>query len=270
MRSLLVLSALVLVGCASPRHQKLLVDTQSGLFNGESLLRMSGERPQHCYKEDLSAFTERSRKEFKAQAKSALYWSDLGNCLAWHDELREARFFLGLAQDVAKTKDEQAMVKNNIAVIYLREGRISRAYDLLKEAMELSPKFVTPAFNLAQLYISQNINQEGLKLLLRPPFQASGDAEVLHLKGLAYLQMAQIKEAAIYLGRIPAPMQARPDVALTLAQWHVLEGRPDEALDALEKREKGIVLTADRLSDRIEREAKNQIAARELAAQEKK
>lgn len=258
--TLLLLS--VLVGCASPRHQSLVVDGQSGLFNGESLLRLHGAQ-QTCYQEDLNAFTQRARSSYAQGAKTASYWSEVGNCLAWYDELREARFFLGLGLELAKTKQEEAMIKNNIAVIYLRQGRVSRAYDLLQEAQGLANNFVTPAFNLAQLYISQNLNQEGLKILQRAPFAQSVDAEVLHLKGLAHLQMMQTKVAGQFLSQIPASFYTRPDVALTLAQWHNLEGRPEVALDFLKNRKTGLAKSADRLAERVERDAKAMVAARE-------
>src|SRR5690606_14868220 len=123
--------------------------------------------------------------------------------LAWHDELREARFFLGMAEVLAKTNEEKAMVKNNLGVISLRQGRVSRAYDLFSEARKMAPQFTTPAFNLAQLYIGQNMNQEGLKVLSVAPFEKSTDPEVLHLKGLAHLQAASVKSAAPYLSQIP-------------------------------------------------------------------
>lgn len=259
----LLLPLAILVGCATPGHQSLIVDNQSNLFNGESLLRISGQDSSNCYKEDLSAFTQQARTNYAKGAKSAQYWSEIGNCMAWHAELRESRFFLGLAQDLAKTNTEKAMVKNNIAVVYLRQGRISRAYDLLKEAHDLAPKFVTPSFNLAQLYISQNINKNALKILEQPPFSTSNDAEVLHLRGLAHLQLIQIKQAGMFLSKIPSQFHKRADIALTIAQWHVLEGRPDEALNFLENRQQGISASSDKLAERVEREAKGQIAARE-------
>ena len=259
----LLLPLAILVGCASPGHQKLIVDNQSNLFNGESLLRVSGKEESNCYKEDLASFTEQARAQYAKGAKSAQYWSEIGNCMAWHAELRESRFFLGLAQDLAKTNTEKAMVKNNIAVVYLRQGRISRAYELLKEARELAPKFVTPSFNLAQLYVSQNINKEALKILEQPPCVNSNDAEVLHLRGLAHLQLIQVKTAGLYLSKIPSQFHQRADIALTIAQWHVLEGRPDEALTFLDNRQRGVSAIADKVAERVEREAKGQIAARE-------
>lgn len=270
MRILLLASVLGLVSCASKNHQKLMTDSQSGLFNGESLLRLAGTEPANCYKEDLDAYTQKARAQFSKGAKSAQYWSEIGNCLAWHGELHEARFFLGLAQDQAKTKDEEAMVKNNIAVIYLRQGRISRAYDLLKESRELAPRFVTPSFNLAQLYVSQNLNQEALKILGEKPFSAASDAEVLHLRGLAHLQLGQLKQAGEFFVRIPGQFHARADFALSIAQWHAQENRPDAALEFLDKRQHGVSKVADRLSERVEREARAQIAARKIASEESK
>lgn len=268
--SLYILGTLLLASCAGPGHQRLIVDNQSNLFNGESLLRVAGAEASSCYKEDLASYTKKAREQFEKGAKSAIYWSEVGNCLAWHDELREARFFLGLAQDVAKSKEEEAMVKNNIAVIYLRQGRTARAYDLFKEARSLAPRFVTPTFNLAQLYVSQNINQEALKLLAEKPFATSLDPEVLHLKGLAYLQQGQVKEAGEFLVQIPAQFHKRGDFALTLAQWQVRVNGPEKALELLERRQQGVSKTADQLAERVELQAKNLIKARELAEENAK
>lgn len=267
MKSLLaVVSTILLASCASNHHQKLMVSTTSGLFSGESLLRVGHDKPRACYDSDLKAFTEKARAEYAQRAKSSQYWTEVGNCLAWHGEMREARFFLGLAADLAKSKEENAMVKNNLAVIYLRQGRVSRAYDLFRDARELAPKLVTPSFNLAQLYVSQNMNAEALRILSVAPFRDSQDPDALHLLGVAHMQSGQVKPAGEYLARIPETFHGRADFAVSLAQWHMIEGRPEEALKKLESRNRGVALNTDRLADRIGVEARSLIAAREDAA----
>jgi predicted Zn-dependent protease len=260
----LVLGTVLLHSCASNHHQKLMVSTTSGLFNGESLLRVGSEKPRACYDSDLTEFTQKARNEYGQRAKSSQYWTEVGNCLAWHGEMREARFFLGLASDLAKSKEENAMVKNNLAVIYLRQGRVSRAYDLFRDARELAPKLVTPSFNLAQLYVSQNMNHEALRILQQPPFRDSQDPDVLHLLGLAHLQSGQSKPAGEFLSRIPESFHSRADFAVSLAQWHMVEGRPEEALRKLEARNRGVAKNTDHLADRIGVEARALIAAREV------
>jgi predicted Zn-dependent protease len=265
MKNLLPVLALgLLASCASKHHQKLMVSTTSGLFKGESLLRVGSEKPRACYDSDLTAFTQKARSEYTQRAKSSQYWTEVGNCLAWHGEMREARFFLGLATDLARSKQENAMVKNNLAVIYLRQGRVSRAYDLFREARELAPKLVTPSFNLAQLYVSQNMNQEALRILQQSPFRESQDPDVLHLMGVAHLQSGQSKPAGEFLTRIPASFHSRADFAVSLAQWHVVEGRPEEALEKLEARNRGVAKNTDHLAERIGVEARALIAAREV------
>lgn len=256
----LIATAMLLSACASKNHQRLIV-APSSLFNGENLLR-AGVQPENCYRKDLESFTQEARAGFARGSKSAVYWAQVGSCLAWHNELREARFFLGLAQDLAKGKELEALVKNNLALIYLRQNRVTRAYELLSEARTLAPGFVTPSFNLAQLYISQNLNHEALLILNKAPFDKTHDPEVLHLKGLAYLQSAEVKKAGEFLALIPAEMASRADFSLSLAQWHVLEARPDQALNVLDSRQ-SLTQDGDRLAERLEREARAQITARE-------
>lgn len=270
MKKILVISSLIFLGaCASNPHQQLVVDKESSLFKQESLWRVAGNETNEaqwlkgCYQGDLSGFTQKARQEYKASAKSAKYWNWVGNCLAWHNELREARFFLGMAESLAKTKEEQAMVKNNLAVIYMRQGRVSKAFDSLTDAKTLAPQFVTPAFNLAQLYVSQNLNQEALKILNQYPFEKSQDAEILHLKGLAHVQLGQVKEAGKYLTSIPSKMYQREDFALTIAKWHLLEGRPTKTIEILKDYQATGLSIPQKLAERLEREAKQQLAALE-------
>ncbi|MBY0518782.1 MAG: hypothetical protein K2P81_17860 [Bacteriovoracaceae bacterium] len=270
MRNILLLAlALGLGACASKPHQKLLVDHDSPIFQSESLWRIAshdskeGSYLKTCYQGDLKGFTQSARNEYAKGAKTVGYWIWVGNCLAWHDELREARFFLGLAQDLAKTKEENAAVKNNLAVIYLRQGRVSRAFDLLNESRVLAPQFNTPSFNLAQIYISQNMNQEGLKVLSVPPFEKSMDPEVLNLKGLAYIQSGNAKVAGEYLSKIPSKFHSREDIALTLAQWHLLEARPNQAKEILENYKTTGLTIPYKLAERLKREASQQLAALE-------
>jgi thioredoxin-like negative regulator of GroEL len=131
------------------------------------------------------------------------------------------------------------------------------------EAREMAPQFITPSFNLAQLYVGQNLNQEALKILNQPPFEKSNDAEILHLKGLSYVQLGQVKMAAPYLSQIPEKLQSREDFALTLAKWHLLEGRPSQALDLLNNYKATGLSSPQKLAERLEREANQQLAALE-------
>lgn len=270
MRSPIVIAALLVLGaCASKPHQNLVVDQESGLFKNESLWRVAGREAQeaqwlsNCYQGDLDGFTQKARQQYGKEAKTSQYWSWVGNCLAWHNELREARFFLGMAEELAKTKEEQALVKNNLAVVYIRQGRVSKAYDQLAHARELAPQFVTPAFNLAQLYVSQNLNQEALKILNQAPFEKSSDSEILHLKGLAFIQLGQVKAAATHLSQIPPKFHSREDFALTLAKWHLLEGRPAQTVELIDNLKPTGLSIPQKLAERLEREAKQQLVALE-------
>ena len=268
MKNLLLLSLAALLGaCASKPHQRLLVDNQSSLFQNESLWRTNSQQEgqwlKACYQGDLEGFTKQARAEYAKGAKTVQYWVWVGNCLAWHDELREARFFLGLAESLAKSKDEQAMVKNNLALIYMRQGRVSHAFDLLSESRILAPQFTTPSFNLAQLYISQNLNQEGLKVLSVAPFEKSMDPEVLHLKGLGHIQGGNVKGADQFLSQIPSKFFEREDFALTLAQWHLLSARPHDAVALLDGFKPTGLHVPRKLAERLKREANQQLAALE-------
>lgn len=269
MKQLLTFSLLALLGaCASQPHQKLVVDSDSKLFEAESLWkRASVEKSDHllkeCYQGDLSTFTQNARKQYEKEAKSARYWNWVGNCLTWHGELKEARFFLGMALDLSKTNEEKAMVKNNLGVVYQRQGRVSLAYDSFKESHKLAPQFVSPAFNLAQLYLEQNLNQEALKLLNVAPFKDSKDAEVLHLKALAYVQLKNYKEAGAFIVQIPTKFHAREDFALTMAQWHLYSGRPQEALALVKNLKSTGLKVPGQLSERIRRQAEQLVAMSE-------
>jgi tetratricopeptide (TPR) repeat protein len=269
MNTVLTLSLLAILGaCASQPHQKLLVDSESKFFESESLWkRVSMEKSDHllkeCYQGDLSTFTENARKQYEQQAKSARYWNWVGNCLTWHGELKEARFFLGMALDLSKSNEEKAMVKNNLGVVYQRLGRVSLAYDSFKESHKMAPQFVSPAFNLAQLYLEQNLNQEALKILNNAPFKDAKDAEVVHLKALAYVQLKNLKDAGVHLSQIPSKFHTREDFALTIGQWHLLSGRPQEALSLVKNLKSTGLKIPGQLSERIRRQAEQLVAMSE-------
>ncbi len=269
MNKILIFSLLVFLGaCASQPHQKLVVDNESKLFESESLWKRANvEKSDHilkeCYQGDLGTFTSNARKQYEKEAKSARYWNWVGNCLTWHGELKEARFFLGMAFDLSISNEEKAMVKNNLGVVYQRLGRVSLAYDSFKESHRMAPQFVSPAFNLAQLYIEQNLNQEALKILNLAPFKDSKDAEVLHLKALAYVQLKNFKEAGAYLVLISPKFHAREDFALTMAQWHLYSGRPQEALSMVKNLNSTGLKIPGQLSERIRRQAEQLVAMSE-------
>jgi tetratricopeptide (TPR) repeat protein len=255
--------------CASKPHQKLLVDTDSSLFAQESLLRtnvVQGEEShllKGCYEGDLNTFTQKARQVYNKGAKTAQYWIWVSNCLVWNSELREARFFLTLADGLAKTDTEKATIKNNMGIIYLRIGKVSQAYLSFQEAQKLAPHLVSPSFNLAQIYVQQNLNQEALKILNQPPFHKSQDPEVLHLTGLAHLQLKNLKLAGTYLEKISSKFYSREDFALTLAQWHLWSGRPQKSVEMIEGLKSTGLPVPAQLMTRIKREAQQQIAVME-------
>ena len=269
MKYLIQLSILVFIGaCASQPHQKLMVDNESKLFESESLWkRVSNDKSNHllkeCYQGDLKTFTQNARLQYEKGAKTSQYWVWMGNCLTWHGELKEARFFLGMAYDLSKSKEEKAVVKNNLGVIYQRLGRVSLAYDSFKESHSLAPQFVSPAFNLAQLYVEQNLNQEALKILNQNPFKDSKDAEILHLKALAHVQLKNYKDAGAYIVQIPAKFNTREDFALTMAQWHLYSGRPQEALELVKNHNSTGLKIPGQLAERIRRQAEQLVAIAE-------
>ncbi len=270
MRNILIFfCAITLVACGHRPQQRLRVDQSSPLFKGESLWRISGQAKtdnqwlMQCYQGDVATFTQKAREAYAQGAKSARYWSWLGNCLAWHNELREAHFFFGLALGVVQGKEEEAMVKNNLAVVYLKLGRVVRAFDLLVEAGKLAPQFVTPAFNIIQIYVAQNMNREALQLLSRAPFETSADPEVLHLKGLAHLQNGDAAAAGIFLQQIPEIFHTREDFALTLAHWHLELGRPARAQELLSNYESTGLSSTAQISERLKRTASQQLALQE-------
>lgn len=269
MKNLLQFTLIALLGaCASQPHQKLLVDHESKFFEAESLWkRAHQDKSDHllkaCYQGDLDTFTKNARSQYEKGAKSSQYWVWVGNCLTWHGEIKEARFFLGMAYDLAKTNNEKAMVKNNLGVVYQRLGRVSLAYDSFKEAHKLAPQFVSPAFNLAQLYLEQNLNQDALKILNAPSFKDSKDAEVLHLKALAYVQLKNYKEAGAYVVQIPTKFYSREDFALTMAQWHLYSGRPQEAIELVKNLKSTGLKIPGQLAERIRRQAEQLVAMAE-------
>jgi tetratricopeptide (TPR) repeat protein len=271
-----IVAIILLSACSSGVKKDLVVDTRSGLFSGESLLRglqvqsKPGEVSlKDCYEGKYAAYLDDSQKKFIKSAKDFDYWMNLGNCLSWNQKWREARFFHGLALELAKTPKQQALTKNNIAVFYLNIGRIGAAFDLLSEAMELAPELVTPKFNLIQIYLSQNMPQEAMMLLNKPPFTGSNDFEVLHLKGLAHLEAQQIQLARNYLSAIDPRYHSRADIGLTLAQWHFMEGRPLQALSALDKIKKLDFPIHKKLAERLQFESKQLQASLELAQKNK-
>ena len=100
-------------------------------------------------------------------------------------------------------------------------------------------------------------------MLSKAPFDKSNDPEILHLKGLAHMQSGSSKSATPFLTLIPAKFHSREDFALTLAQWHLWEGRPHEAQGLLKSLQTTGLKVPAQLNERLKREAQQQIAALE-------
>lgn len=239
--SLLLLFLFILTSCTSVSRNKFIAGQTSDLFGKESLWRKSSFEKSEvwmksCVEGEMAQFTENARERFQTSKNDFLYWNNLGNCLAWNDELKEAKFFLSVAQQLAKTPQEKSLIQNNMAIVYFRQGRFTHAFNLLQEAQKTSPEFVTPKYNLAQVYLSQKNTLEGLKILNTGIFKDSEDQEILHLKGVAYLQLGKMNEADSFLKKIPDRSFKREDFALTMAQLRILQDRPHEAMKLIADR----------------------------------
>jgi predicted Zn-dependent protease len=235
-----VLLLVFFISCSSSRHQNIAYQSLEGKLKDETLMMGNSKKSMSslasCYNGEMNKFEKEMHALFIKDPKDWRYWAMMGNCSLWRNQIREAIFFLKTSASLTTNASDKATVFSNLAIGYVRLGRYHKALQATEEAFKTLSGSRVVAFNLAQLYLFLNENQKALELLSELQSTSGEEPEIWHFLGLAYLKKGSLPEATKYLGRIPANMQDREDIGLTMAEWKIAQGDWENAEKYLSKR----------------------------------
>jgi tetratricopeptide (TPR) repeat protein len=248
--------------CASgSKFNKVIQKDQNDLLTEESFMRYNSNRlstmdtPKRdfisraliaCHQEKITKGLEILEDKMQQSKSNSYYWNAIGTCHSLNKDFSKAIFFydLGLEASRSKSKDltdqekkiAEAVVNNNLGLIHLAFKRYDEAYDAFNRSHELAPNYLTPEFNMAQLYVEFNDNSKALDILKRLEAKNSEDIDLLYSLSLVYFKMNDSEKSYQYITRIQKDYLNRADIVGLYAYNLMKKNRLEEAKQVLEKR----------------------------------
>lgn len=247
-----------LSGCATQSFKSQIERSDEDLLSDESFMRYNSLRLEKNDNSKLNFISEATRACHQNKIKKGTlileenteknksnpeFWNSLGTCYLLDSDYNKAKFYyqLGLEalsqnKNIKNSSNIEAMIKNNLGLIMLKNKRINEAFDAFQEANKLSPQFHTPLFNMAQIYMEYYQNEKAIEILEKLKEKNQKDIDVLYSLAVLYQRTGNLKKSYAAVSNININYLNRADIvgvyALNLYQNKELE----KAKIILEKR----------------------------------
>jgi tetratricopeptide (TPR) repeat protein len=123
----------------------------------------------------------------------------------------------------------------NLALLYAQMDRRQDAESELQTALRLDPKWVPAMVNLADVYRTQNRDDEGQRWLEKAIAAAPNAAEPIHALGLLRVRQKQYQEALVLLAKAAALQPANTRYSYVYAVALNSTGEPAQAIAVLQQ-----------------------------------
>lgn len=232
----------IICSCASTVKHRVIVDSSNeDTFSGESLTRksyklMSTIDSNHslCHQRQFSQAFSRLKEQLDSRKDDPLYWEEMGTCYYLNSEYQKALLFLEIAGSKTKINKIKSKIFNNMALVYLKLGKIQKAHSLLEESIILNSEILTARFNLALIYMT--VGQEKLaKRELNILYGINkNDPEVILGLSQIYFSEGKADTALALIKKIPQQYY-NDSVVVTMAKIFYLKNQSENAQKLLNK-----------------------------------
>ena len=249
MKKLLYLAPILLfISCSTFKNPREIKQSNLDGLKFESLKRYDQKRLDAPLKtQDALAlchhgeYTEAEQK-FKDQLDKILenyvYWNNLSTCYILKKEYNKAKNYLDIALAKAKTNDQKAVVLNNFGVVQMENRNFVEAKEYFKKSIELSNKYMTPKYNLSQIYLRHGLYNKAEKHLTELMHKNAKDVDFLNSMAHLKLMQKDFKKSLRFFEQIPQDYKSRDDVATNLAMTYYMLGKLDLAKKTLNNSDK--------------------------------
>ncbi|MBT4793444.1 MAG: tetratricopeptide repeat protein [Halobacteriovoraceae bacterium] len=249
MKQLLTIFIFILfASCASFKNPREIKEAQIDGLKYESLKRYDllrlnkslkpNDELALCHKGEYAKANALFKKKLDSNLKNYLYWNKISTCYILQKKYTQARKFLDLAMGTAKNTKQKAVVLNNIGVILLETQNFQEAKEYFKKSTELSKKFLTPKYNLTQIFLKFGLYKKASKHLSFLIRQRPQDIDFLNSKAHLELMQNNYKLALVYFNKIPKQYRSRDDIATNIAMTYFMLGLYEQAKKTLSNADK--------------------------------
>lgn len=247
----------LLASCASgnfsnqieKKELDLLAEESFMRYNTNRLLGIEGMRKDFisqaliaCHQKKIVKGLGILEEKMNSNKSNPYYWNALGTCYTLSQQFTKAQFYYELASEAIKkntnsaNRAAEAMIANNMGLIFLNQNRPNEAFDSFKKASSIIPDFFTPEFNMAQIYLEFNQNNKALDILKKLEQKNGNDIDLLYCLSLVFFRLNDYEKSFNYISRIHSDYLNRPNIVGLYAYNLMKKNRLMEAKNILEKR----------------------------------
>lgn len=264
MKTLLMLTILlVFISCSSSRIDRKIEDVSWDSLADESFLRWGenrlekyaaeGPEVMNCYQGKSQETLDNYKKDYISKGQTPYYWLHIGNCFFIQEAWTKAEFFYRMTLEESKMTTEKSIALNNLGLIHFKYDQWEKGKEYLRQAMDLTPKFKVPRYNMSQLYLQFGLYDKAIEILTASPFKGDKDIDVYFSLANAYLYKGDLKASKQYFSLIPQDHFRREDIAATYALFLIKTGKLSEAHVIMKDRDRSDVPELTAISQKIER-----------------
>lgn len=237
---LMGLLTIMLTSCASSTRVRTLKEADMDGLRFESLNRYDSHRLETskysakaitlCHKEQYNLAYDIFKKQLDQQKENPIYWNHLATCYLLEKKFSRAKFYYDIAINLApKNSKTKAIIMNNLGLYYLNMQRPYMAHDSFIQSIKIYPKYKTPKYNMAQIYLKFSQFNKAQKILMSLHSNSKKDIDFIYGLGHLYLMQGKYKLAKKYFELVPQQYLTRDDIATNYALSLYFIGHMDKA-----------------------------------------
>ena len=245
MKFLIFLMTFTFISCATQKKMRVISETQYDGLKFESLKRFDYERLSKeaklgntlalCFAGRYKEAFDIYKKQLDQKTENSNYWNQVGTCYTVKKDYTQALSFFNLSLATAKTNTEKAIVLNNFGVIHLEQENYEEAKEYFKQSLKLAKNFLTPKYNLTQIYLKYGLYNKAKPILTDLLNKNQNDIDFLNSYAHLELMTKNYKNALVFFNKIPESYRYRDDIATTMAMTYYMLGLYQNSLESINK-----------------------------------
>ena len=239
---------LLLTSCASKKNMRAIPQESLDGLKYETLARYDKQRLKQvmnkenplalCHEHEFDKAQKLLKEKLDEKINDFDYWNKISTCYIIQKDYSKAKYFLDIALSRTQKNNEKAIVLNNIGLVLLEQQHFEEAKEYFKKSIELSKNYLTPKYNLVQIYLKFGIYKKANTEIDKLLKTNNRDIDFLNSKAHVQLMLKEYKNALVYFNKIPKSYWQRDDIATNAAMTYFMLGLYTNAKDVLSSADK--------------------------------
>ena len=195
------------------------------------MVKKSKKNIAMCHKGNYNEATEDFKATLDQNQNNPEYWNQLATCYLLNNKLSQAKFYFDLGLKTSKNnKKIKTLIYNNIGVYFMKLKMFPEALASFSTANKYSKKYLTPKYNMAQIYLKFGLYKKAKPILIKLLQKEKKDIDFLNSLAHLNLMTGKYKQAKNLYSRIPVKYITRDDISTNYAMTLYMLGDYKKAL----------------------------------------